>query len=183
VVYANLAATALLPFAIRVMGVWACIALAACARVATRLMLIYGKSILVMQFLEVSYSFFSRFILLVVMEICSSSGLMPVVLAVWVTSAFVGHSVKQPCMLGIYLGILVNISEYPFYIGMYVRFPPHTNVADLESTSMLHAFRGTQSRKALACYMHSVAHSCGDLVQLKKKNCLRACLQSHSVRR
>lgn len=59
VVYANLVATAVLPLAIRVTSVWACIALAACARVATRLMLIYGRSVLTMQIMEVRfYDFF-----------------------------------------------------------------------------------------------------------------------------
>lgn len=52
-VYANLAAAALLPLAVQALGVRACVRCAAAARVATRVLLIVGRSVASMQAAEV----------------------------------------------------------------------------------------------------------------------------------
>jgi hypothetical protein len=55
VTYSNLLATAVLPFAVdaRALGVKGCSLVAALARVATRLLLIFGTSVLAIQISEV----------------------------------------------------------------------------------------------------------------------------------
>jgi hypothetical protein len=53
VVYANLAATAAAPVGEQLWGLRVCILIAAAARLATRLLLIFGQSMLSMQVLEV----------------------------------------------------------------------------------------------------------------------------------
>ena len=53
VTYSNLLATAVLPFAVSGLGVKACSLVAALARVATRILLIYGQSVFSLQLSEV----------------------------------------------------------------------------------------------------------------------------------
>ena len=56
VTYSNLLATAVLPFAVSGLGVKACSLIAALARVATRFLLIFGRTVLSLQLSEVLHT-------------------------------------------------------------------------------------------------------------------------------